>query len=88
VTEKEIALLHAICETDHKVYTPESRTLGTLQAFDELVAALQQMQKAGWIELEVRKSGGVIRGYRRKYKGAAARCTKQGQEALTMLGES
>ena len=29
MTEREIALLRAICETDHKVYTPESRVLDT-----------------------------------------------------------
>jgi hypothetical protein len=44
------------------------------------------MKKAGWIELEVEKSNKLIRGYLRRYKTAAARCTPNGREALRLLG--
>jgi hypothetical protein len=86
VTEQEILLLRSICQADHKVYAPQSSSLANLRGFDELVASLQEMKKAGWIELEVEKSGKLMRGYLRRYKAAAARCTKHGREALALLG--
>lgn len=86
VTEQKILLLQEICQADHKVYAPESSSLADLRGFDELVASLQEMKKAGWIELEVEKSGKLIRGYLRRYKAAAARCTSHGREALALLG--
>ena len=86
MTEQEILLLRAICQTDHKVYAPQSSSLADLRGFDELVASLQEMKKAGWIELEVEKSRKLIRGYLRIYKAAAARCTPHGREALRLLG--
>jgi hypothetical protein len=52
------------------------------------VATLAEMKKAGWIELEVEKSGKAVKGYKQKYRAAAARCTKHGREALRLLGES
>ena len=87
VTEQEIQLLQAICQADHKVYAPQSSSVANLCGFDDLVASLQKMKKAGWIELEVEKSGKLIRGYLRRYKAAAAHCTPHGREALRMLGE-
>jgi hypothetical protein len=86
VTEQEILLLQEICDADHKVYAPESSSLADLRGFDELVASLQEMKKAGWIELQVEKSGKLIRGYLRRYKAAAAQCTAHGREALGLLG--
>jgi hypothetical protein len=87
VTEQEILLLQEICKADHKVYAPQSSSAANLRGFDELVASLQEMKKAGWIELEAEKSGKLIRGYLRRYKAAAARCTPHGREALRMLEE-
>jgi hypothetical protein len=29
-----------------------------------------------------------VKGYRRKYRAAAARCTQHGREALRLLGEA
>ena len=69
-------------------YLPEGSSIPDLRAFDALVAMLRQWKKAGWIQLEVVRSGRTVKGYRRKYKAAAARCTRQGKEALRVLGES
>jgi hypothetical protein len=88
VTNEEIGLLRTICREDLKTYLPASAQLDALQAFDALVASLQKMRRAGWIELEVQKSGKLIRSYLRRYKAAAARCTRHGREALSPLGES
>jgi hypothetical protein len=46
------------------------------------------MKKMGLIELEVEKGGKAVKGYKQKYRAAAARCTKHGREALRMLGET
>ena len=87
MTEQEITILRALCQAGSQVYKPQSSALAALRGFDELVASLQEMKKAGWIELEVERSGKLIRGYLRRYKAAAARCTEQGREAIRMLGE-
>ena len=86
MTEQEITILQALCQADHQLYKPQSSSLAALRGFDELVASLQEMKKAGWIELEVEKSGKLIRGYLRRYKAAAARCTPDGRETLRLLG--
>jgi hypothetical protein len=69
-------------------YIPEGSSTTALREFDALVAALYGMKKAGWIELEVEKAGKPVKGYKQKYRAAAARCTKHGREALRMLGEA
>jgi hypothetical protein len=69
-------------------YLPQGSSISALREFDALVATLQQWKKAGWIQLEVVRSGRTVKGYRRKYKAAAARCTQHGEEALRMLGKS
>ena len=86
MTEQQITVLRALCEAGGEVYQPQSSSLVALREFDELVATLQDMNKAGWIELEVEKSGKMIRGYLRRYKTAAAQCTPHGREALRLLG--
>ena len=86
MTEQEIAILRALCQAGHQVYSPQSSSLAALRGFDELVANLQEMKKAGWIELEVEKSRRLIRGYLRRYKAVTARCTLHGREALRFLG--
>jgi hypothetical protein len=45
------------------------------------------VEEGGWIQLEVVRSGRKVKGYRRRYTAAAARCTRYGKEALRMLGE-
>jgi hypothetical protein len=87
VTEQEIQLLRALCATDYKAFLPEGPSTAERREFDALVATLAEMKKAGWIELEVEKSGKAVKGYKQKYRAAAARCTKHGREALRMLGE-
>jgi hypothetical protein len=68
-------------------YIPEGSSTTALREFDALVATLAEMRKAGWIELEVEKGGKAVKGYKQKYRAAAARCTRHGREALRVLGE-
>jgi hypothetical protein len=88
VTEQEIRLLRALCRSDHLAYIPQGSSTTALREFDDLVLALHGMKKMGWIELEVEKGGKAVKGYKQKYRAAAARCTKHGREALRLLGES
>ncbi len=88
MTEQEIKLLRALCHSDHMAYLPEGSSIHDLRAFDALVTMLRQLKKPGWIQLEVVQSGRTVKGYRRKYKAAAARCTHRGKEALRLLGQS
>jgi hypothetical protein len=69
-------------------YLPEGFSIPDLRAFDALVTILGQWKKAGWIQLEVVRSGRTVKGYRRKYTAAAARCTPQGKMALRLLEQS
>ena len=87
MTEQEITLLRALCRSDHMAYIPEGSSTTALREFDALVATLAEMRKAGWIELEVEKGGKAVKGYKQKYRAAAARCTRHGREALRVLGE-
>jgi hypothetical protein len=86
VREQELTLLRALCRSDHMAYIPQGSSATALREFDALVAALYGMKKAGWIELEVEKAGKAVKGYKQRYRAAAARCTKHGREALRMLG--
>jgi hypothetical protein len=54
-------------------YIPQGSSTTALREFDALVAALCGMKKAGWIELEVEKAGKPVKGYKQKYRAAAAR---------------
>jgi hypothetical protein len=65
------------------VYAPR----GTAR-FEATVESLREMQKAGWVELEVADDRKRVRGrHRQKVKGAAARYTDAGRQALRLLGE-
>jgi hypothetical protein len=88
VTEQEIAVLRALCRSDHMGYIPRGPSTTALREFDDLVLSLYGMKKMGLIELEVEKGGKAVKGYKQKYRAAAARCTKHGREALRMLGET
>jgi hypothetical protein len=87
VTDQEIRLLRALCRTDEMAYLPQGSSVSALQEFDALVTLLRQWKKAGWIQLEIVRSGRKVNGYRRRYTAAAARCTRYGREALRRLGE-
>jgi hypothetical protein len=87
VTEQEIRLLRALCRGDQMAYLPQGSSVSALQEFDALVAQLRQWKKAGWIQLEVVRSGRKVKGYRRRYTAAAAPCTRHGKEVLRLLGE-
>jgi hypothetical protein len=87
VTDQEIRILRALCRTDQMAYLPQGSSVSALQEFDALVSLLRQWKKAGWIQLEVVRSGRKVNGYRRRYTAAAARCTRHGREALRRLGE-
>jgi hypothetical protein len=88
MTQEELTILQAICQSDYKAYLPQGSSVAAVREFDALVATLAEMKKAGWIELEVEQGGKAVKGYKQKYRAAAARCTKHGREALRMLGES
>ncbi len=88
MTDEEITLLRALCGSDHKAYLPQGTSVEALREFDQLVATLRQWKKAGWIQLEVVRASRMVKGYRRKYRAAAARCTEQGRAALRMLGDA
>jgi hypothetical protein len=88
MTQEEIRILRAICQSDYKTYLPQGSSVAAFREFDALVATLAEMKKAGWIELEVERAGEAVKGYEQKYRATAARCTRHGREALRMLGES
>ena len=87
MTEQEIRLLRALCCAEQKAYLPQGPSVAELREFDALVILLRQWKKAGWIQLEVVRSGRKVQGYRRRYTAAAARCTPRGKEAFRMLAE-
>ena len=69
-------------------YIPQGSSTTALREFDDLVLALYGMRMMGWIELVVEKGGKALKGYKQKYRAAAARCTRHGREAVRLLGES
>jgi hypothetical protein len=63
--------------------------VAALARFEATLESLREMQKAGWLELEVSEDKKRLRGrHRQTIRGAAARCTEQGKEALRLLGET
>jgi hypothetical protein len=83
VTEAQIALLRSLAETDVVTFMPEDNTAAALARFEATVESLREMQKAGWVALEVAEEQRRRRGRHRQTKrAAAARCTEQGREAL------
>ena len=88
MTPEEIQLLKAICDTGQQRFGLRRKTAAAAQKFDELVEALERMQRYGWVELEVLPATGQqAERYRRKYRHAVARCTEQGRQALRLLSE-
>jgi hypothetical protein len=88
VTAAEIALLRSLAEADVVTFMPESSTAAAVARFEATLASLRDLQKAGWVEIEVADEQKRRRGRHRQTKrGAAARCTEAGREALRLLGE-
>lgn len=89
MTEVELALLRSLAETDMMTFVPEGSSAGALAKFEVTLASLRKMQKAGWIELKVlpENKQRVANRRRQKHRGAAARCTVAGREALRLLEE-
>ncbi len=85
MTEAEITLLRSLAEVDVVTFMPEGTTRAAVARFEATLASLKEMQKAGWVELEIADEKKRQRGQPRR--GAAARCTEAGREALRLLGE-
>ena len=88
MTPAELSLLNSLAQADVVTFIPEDNTAAALARFEGTLESLREMQKAGWVELEVAEDRKRVRGrHRQKVKGAAARCTEAGREALRLLGE-
>ena len=87
MTEAELTLLRSLAETDVVTFMPEDNTAAALARFEATVASLRDMEKAGWIELEVAQDEKRKRGHPRRKRTAAARCTAQVRESLRMRDE-
>ena len=88
MTDAEIALLRSLAQADIVTFMPEGPSAAAAARFETLVKQLREMQKAGWVELEVladerRRAG----RHRKKFQGATARCTQAGREALKLIGD-
>ncbi len=57
MTPEEIQLLKAICDTGQQRFGLRRKTAAAAQVFDELVEALERMQRYRWVELEVSPAG-------------------------------
>jgi hypothetical protein len=85
MTEAEITLLRSLAETDVVTFMPEDNTAAAVARFKATLESLRDLQKAGWVELEVAEDLERRRGRHRETKrGAAARCTEAGREALRL----
>jgi hypothetical protein len=79
VTPAEITILRSLAEADVVTFMPEGHTAAALARFEAILESLSEMEKAGWLELEVADDRKRVRGPpRQKVKGAAARCTEAG----------
>lgn len=89
MTPAEFALLRSLAEADAVTFMPEGYTAAALARFEATVASLRDLQKAGWIELEIAEEQKRPRGrHRQIVRGAEARCTEAGREALRLLGDA
>jgi hypothetical protein len=86
VTEAEIALLKSLAAVDVVTFRPEGAGRAALGRYEATLARLKDLQRAGWVELEIADEKKRQRGQTRR--GAAARCTDVGREALRLLGET
>jgi hypothetical protein len=87
VTAAEIALLRSLAETEVVTFMPEDDTAAALARFTATLENLRDLQKAGLVELEVAEEQKRRRGrHRQTMRGASARCSEAGREALRLLG--
>ena len=86
MTNEEILFLQGLCQVESRKFGLRGKRLTDLRQFDEFVDHLLRLEEAGWIELEVIRVHRSVRGYQRRYRAAAARCTDRCREALGMLG--
>jgi hypothetical protein len=88
VTAAEATLLRSLAQADVVTFTPETNTAAALARFEATLESLRELQKAGWVELEVAEERKRRRGrHRQTERVASARCTEQGREALRLLGD-
>jgi hypothetical protein len=88
VTSAEITILRSLAEANVVTFMPEGHTAAAMARFEATLESLREMQKAGWIELEIAEDENRRRGrHRQTPRGAAARCTEAGRETLRLLGE-
>jgi hypothetical protein len=71
VTPAEIVLLRSLCEADVVTLMPDDKTAAARARYEATLESLREMQKAGWVELEVNKPTGR-HGGRAGVKRAAA----------------
>jgi hypothetical protein len=88
LTPAEIALLRSLCETDVVTLMLDDKTVAARARYEATLESLREMQKAGWVELEVNQATRCRRGRSGVKPAAAARCTETGREALRLLGEA
>jgi hypothetical protein len=95
VTDAEQTLLRSLAAADVVTFLPEDNSAAALATYEATVERLREMQKAGWIELEVNEDWVELevdeekrlhRGRPQPERGAEARCTDAGREALRLLG--
>jgi hypothetical protein len=84
MTEAQIALLRSLTEVDVVTFIPEGTSRPAVARYEATLASLKEMQKAGWVELEIADEKKRRRGQTRR--AASARCTAAGREALRLLG--
>jgi hypothetical protein len=81
MTDAEISLLRSLAEADVVTFMPEDNTAAALARFKATVESLTEMQKAGWIELEVTQAEKRNRGHphllRRPRRGARGRAGRR-----------
>jgi len=87
MTPEELELLRSISTKDVETFLPAGKSAAQAQAFDELVARLESMERLQLIEVKVAAQPGRIGKYERRYVAAVARCTEHVRQVLRLLGE-
>ncbi|HEX3236361.1 MAG TPA: hypothetical protein VHR41_19380 [Gemmatimonadales bacterium] len=85
LTAAELALLKSLAQVEVVTFMPEGAGRAAVARYEATLASLKDMQKAGWVELQIADEKTRQRGQTRQ--GASARCTEAGREALRLLGE-
>jgi DNA-binding PadR family transcriptional regulator len=88
VTPAELTLLKSLAAADVVTFMPEDNTAAARARYETTIDGLRELQKAGWVDLEVNEETRRHRGRPQRKQAAAARCTDAGREALRLLGEA